>query len=979
MKRSGLPGGLSRSFAAISAALVVVDASAASAPEGLIEPKTGVALEVLPLQANYYAEPRIQVEFTYRVTKPQDDGKAVVTLLDVDSGEAFTKQFRIPLSFGGHRHWAAWGGDKGPWTSSTDSELDLLLAGELAADKPVPDGFYIPQVSILAADGAVLAEQKHSSDQIRRMRASGQASHKVSPETIRAKAAEIRGWFAELKALEAKARAAGADTSLPGIMITALDETLRVIPEHVAARNYNVVDANHGFAAKQVPRTRALFERLIADPASAEPADGFPRPKERMTFKNGYFHDGDKPVFMMGMCMFALWPHFERMREMNYNLVHIGANPLCLFPDSDDVAGDAARAAAEARSAAGRLEESARAAVGLESDAERIEGLLLDEAPSPSTVAAADPAAATTTNAPANAAITVNPAAALTLRIEDVVLPEPTGKLLMADYDDPDLTIRRVLDRCSELGIKVDLGLNMHPVPKWFFEKYPDARLQGYSTAGFIPFDIEHPAALAFTEKFFDIAMKEVAGHPALNSIWLANEPCMLNVGPLSGARFREAMREKYETLGKLNAAWGTTFKDFEEIKPDWSWTSQSSPKDVDFWWFNVGRLTNYFEFMRRCVRKYDKTVNTCFKISNLQMGWHCPPGNVDAEGVNDISEIIGMDSGTMPFAHPYYDWLRSLSPEKPLVNLEFKGGGDATWLTMWRAALWGMAGIDWWCWHGDWKFASAMCYTVALHDGPLAMAQVQRNLDVVMAFQQFPRSPFVFVYPDPVLPRARSYFEVHTPTYHAISQLGHAVDYATEKRIAEGRLDQMKYDIIVLPAADYIRDETFERVGQFVSRGGKALVVGVFPERGPMGAPRDLGWLQVPKDAAPGVPGCTNSVRFAVGKGEVWTLPAGDEATLRGWIGEFAAATLPPRPVVVDPAFESRTIRWKDGYVTYILPNYYQKWDGEGDARVDVVFGSPVEEAVDLISGERLDPANIVIPRFGVRLIRWTPAAVGK
>ena len=59
MKRSGLPGGLSRSFAAISAALVVVDASAASAPEGQFEPKTGVALEVLPLQANYYAEPRI--------------------------------------------------------------------------------------------------------------------------------------------------------------------------------------------------------------------------------------------------------------------------------------------------------------------------------------------------------------------------------------------------------------------------------------------------------------------------------------------------------------------------------------------------------------------------------------------------------------------------------------------------------------------------------------------------------------------------------------------------------------------------------------------------------------------------------------------------------------------------------------------------------------------------------------------------------
>lgn len=475
--------------------------------------------------------------------------------------------------------------------------------------------------------------------------------------------------------------------------------------------------------------------------------------------------------------------------------------------------------------------------------------------------------------------------------------------------------------------------------------------------------------------------MKEVAGHPALNSIWLANEPCMLNIGPRSGALFREEMRKKYATLEALNAAWGTTFADFEEIKPDWDWAGRSSPKEVEFWWFNVGRLTNYFEFMQRCVRKHDKTVNTCFKISNLQMGWHCPPGNIDAEGVNDISEIIGMDSGTMPFAHPYYDWLRSLSPEKPLVNLEFKGTG---WLTMWRSAFWGMAGIDLWCWHGDSKFAPARAFTSAVHEVPTAMYGIQRNLDVVMAYQRFPRSPFVFVYPDPVLPRARTYFEVHTPTYHAVSHLGYAVDYATEKRIAEGRLDQMEYDIAVLPAADYIRDETFDRVGAFVARGGKALVVGSPPEHGPMGAARDLGWLRVPKDAAPGVPGCTNSVRFPVGKGEVWTLPAADEPTLRGWIGEIAAATLPPRPVVVDPAFEYRTIPWKTErgeacYVTYIMCNYYQRWTVEGgEEPARAVFSTPVKEAVDLITGETLDPADITIPRGNLRLVRWIPEAGG-
>ena len=181
------------------------------------ESPTGVALTVLPLQAQYYTDPRMQVDFKYRVTKPQDDGTVEVALFNVDSGERFTKTFTIPLSLGDHQHWAAWGGDKGPWTSSTDSELDLLLAGELASDDPVPDGYYIPQVTIKGRDGAVLAEQKHSSDEINFMRATGKISRKLSRDGVVAKADEIRKWLGELKALDAKAREAGVSIDMTAI------------------------------------------------------------------------------------------------------------------------------------------------------------------------------------------------------------------------------------------------------------------------------------------------------------------------------------------------------------------------------------------------------------------------------------------------------------------------------------------------------------------------------------------------------------------------------------------------------------------------------------------------------------------------------------------------------------------------------------------------------------------------------------------
>ena len=918
------------------------------------ESPTGVALTVLPLQAQYYTDPRMQVDFKYRVTKPQDDGTVEVALFNVDSGERFTKTFTIPLSLGDHQHWAAWGGDKGPWTSSTDSELDLLLAGELASDDPVPDGYYIPQVTIKGRDGAVLAEQKHSSDEINFMRATGKISRKLSRDGVVAKADEIRKWLGELKALEAKARNAGADTSLPGLMITAMEKTVEMLPGHIGHLFYDLVIDNHAYCEKQVPRTRAQLQALLRDPASGRSIDIFPRPKERLSFKDGYFHDGDKPVFMMGQCLFALWPDLEQMRKMNFNLVHIGANPLCLFPDAgEDLAEASARSRVSMADPVGDF-PGGDLLGGNGRETELAALLQSDDA-------------STGKPQPAPSAPTLPPG--------EIVIPEPSGKLLVADYNDPDLTVRRFLDRCLELGIKVDLGLNMHPAPNWFFEQHPEARLRGYSVAGFIPFDIEHPASRALTERFLDAAMKEVANHPALNSIWLANEPTYYNIGPLSAALFRQAMRDKYETIEALNKALETEYADFEAIEPPS--IGASSRVGVEYWWFNLNRLTEYFKFMQRCVRKYDKTVNTCFKLNNLQMGWYCPPQNVDQEGVTDISEIVGMDSGTYPFAKPYYDWLRSLSPEKPMVNLEFKGGGRRTQLDIWKAALsLGHAGIDWWCWHPKPTFSRAMCDTVALHEGSLAMYNIQRNFDVVRAFHNFPRSPFVVLYPDPVLPRAWHYFQAHTPTVNAIKYMGHAVDYATEKRIAAGRLDEMQYDIIVLPAANYIKDETFARVGAFVERGGKAVVVGDLPTLDPMGNPRDLGWLKAPADAKPALPDCTNGVVFAHGKGTVWILPKEEEKIIQSRLEAIAAQVLPPLPVVIQDEVEFRTIPWKNergeaAYVTFIL----NEWSHGADRPIQADFRVPVREAVDLMTGEPVDVTRIAIPPLHARLIRWTPA----
>ncbi len=527
-----------------------------------------------------------------------------------------------------------------------------------------------------------------------------------------------------------------------------------------------------------------------------------------------------------------------------------------------------------------------------------------------------------------------------------------------------------------------------------------------------IPYDIENPDVQRFIERYYQEVMSKIAGHPALNSIWLANEPSYLNYGNRSMALFRLQMQEKYGSVEKLNESWGTSLKSFADITPA-NFGRAITPAQTDFWWFNMGRINHHFEWMISNIRKYDKDVPVTFKLNSLQMGhhdstlnvggWLAAYPNVDQEGVTDMSQIAGMDGGTFPFIKQYYDWLRSLNPEKPVVNLEFKYGGRRMKLDMWKGVLHGLAGIDGWCWHPKPSFANAMSSTESMYEQPLQTYNIQRLINEVMAFQKFPRSPFAVLYPDPVQPRSWYYFDAHNPTVHALKLMGYAVDYVTEKRLAEGRLEKYSYRILLLPAADYIKDETLKRVEAFVRAGGIAIVVGSLPEHDEMGRSRDVGWLKAPADAKPATADIPGTVVYSCGKGKVWIVPSprpqADEAAfyrkfvpndqernrnIYASLKEIAKQELPPLPIVLNGLkpecddTELRTINWKDSsgrdcLLTYIFNE--RDYSGHESVTLAPQFNVKVSEGVDLITGEKIDPAKIEIPGWGVRLIKWTLA----
>lgn len=116
-----------------------------------VEGRDGIILELEPLPENHFDENRVTVHFKYRVRgRGNPPGSAEVRLRNRTTGETFKKKFPVPYSMGEHFEWAACGGE-GKGTSTKASDLDALLFGELIEDDEIPDGFYIPDVTLFAA------------------------------------------------------------------------------------------------------------------------------------------------------------------------------------------------------------------------------------------------------------------------------------------------------------------------------------------------------------------------------------------------------------------------------------------------------------------------------------------------------------------------------------------------------------------------------------------------------------------------------------------------------------------------------------------------------------------------------------------------------------------------------------------------------------------------------------------------------------
>ncbi len=575
---------------------------------------------------------------------------------------------------------------------------------------------------------------------------------------------------------------------------------------------------------------------------------------------------------------------------------------------------------------------------------------------------------------------------------------EATGIPRISDYNEKTKTggLVEVLDQCAELGIKVDLGLTSHFMPKWVYEKWPDAKNQ-FVLYNMMPYDIEHPEMLKLVERFYDNVMPQIAGHPALNSIWIANEPEYMNPNERNIAIFRPWLQEKYKTIENLNKAWGTELKSFDDIVasgrkgnpvPD---AASTNGAKRDWWKYSTERLMRHYEWQKGLVHKYDPTIPVTAKLYNGTFNPQFKPmSRADEESTFDLfGSYMGISGGSFPFSKPYKDFLRSLNPSQPMANLEYKFGGVLTKLFFWQETMQGVTNNNWWCWHPNRTFSAVPKDAESMHQAALAKLDIQRLLPQISAFHKLPGAPMVFLYPDPVSPRYYEYFGFNDPTNRAVTELGFNCDYASEKRVAEGRLDQ--YEVLVMPAANFITDATYEKVKTFIESGKTAIVLGSIPDQNEYSQPRDASFFKPRGDVKELIGGEFKAVRFSAGKGTIYHLPevprspdgrghlTKDSAKLIRDVLELALAEkLPQQPVTIRNAenrafIENRTVSYTDKasektYLTYVVNDWL-----DNEQVVEPKFSFKVKSARDLITHEVLDPKRIAIPPGDVRLIEFT------
>jgi beta-galactosidase len=460
-----------------------------------------------------------------------------------------------------------------------------------------------------------------------------------------------------------------------------------------------------------------------------------------------------------------------------------------------------------------------------------------------------------------------------------------------------------VFDLLHGAGIAVDLGTGTSSPPPWLTEQHPEILPVAADGTVVSPGGRQHwrPTSPVFREHALD-HVREMAerygGHPGLAMWHVSNELGCHNVHDYSddaAAAFRVWLREKYESLSALNAAWGTTFwsqhySAWEQILPPRIAASPRNPtQQLDFARFSSDMLKDYFRaeaaILRAATPDVPVTTNFMVMANTKFMDYAEWAGEVDIVSNDHYVSVARPDAfeelcfsanlvrGTaggrpwflMEHSTSAVNWQPVNVPKAPgqlqrdsLAHVAH--GSDAVSFFQWRQSV---AGAE--------KFHSAMLPHAGVDSrvwrDVCALGQTLHRIAEVAGTGCEPAQvAVVFDWPSWWASELDShpsdrfrYRDLAIEWYTAVQSLGVAVD------VQPAEADLSAYPMVVAPALYLVDAELRARLESYVAGGGHLVTtyfsgivdqhdhihVGAFP-----GALRDLLGVRV-EELAPLPPGC--------------------------------------------------------------------------------------------------------------------------
>lgn len=243
----------------------------------------------------------------------------------------------------------------------------------------------------------------------------------------------------------------------------------------------------------------------------------------------------------------------------------------------------------------------------------------------------------------------------------------------------------RVIDLLWEHGISIDLATATATPPAWLVREHPEVlpwnadgvRLEFGSRQTYCPSSpVFRDAALRLTRTLAE----RYGEHPAL-ALWHVSNEYGDHVSrcwcPESARHFRRWLRDRYETIDGLNAAWGTScwgqhYLDFDQIEPPRTATGPINPAQLlDFERFSSDALLELFQSEIDVLREVtpDIAVTTNFMSLFRELDYW------DFADAEDIVTDDAYPDPSDPNAHIgaalNYGLMRSLKDGRPWLLLE--------------------------------------------------------------------------------------------------------------------------------------------------------------------------------------------------------------------------------------------------------------------------------------------------------------------